>query len=208
MPGPRLAISLHEWTSYKSGSNPSPPTHNSTMSIPLTFVDKDIIKTPVVGPDGAVHYTIVTTTGMMHRRKETTVTAASGLVGVLNWRDHTFNINGFQRDIDSLKARTGGIFTSEREWNWGNRPFRLKYHNRQKELLVTPNFEPNPGMARFTPFHGHLFSDNEPAVLYLPYQIQDEFEKMFLLLAILHTEIHRQDQNRAAANGGGAAATG
>ncbi|KAJ7437220.1 hypothetical protein B0H11DRAFT_631636 [Mycena galericulata] len=168
------------------------------MSIPLTFVDKDIIRTPVAGPDGAVHYTITTTKGMLGR-KVTTVTAASGLVGVLNWRDHTFNINGFQRDIDSLRDRTGGIFNSEREWNWDNRPFRLKYHNMQKELLVTPNFEYNPGIARFTPFHRHLLSDNQPAVLYLPYQMQDEFEKMFLLLAILHTEIHRQDQNRAAA---------
>ncbi|KAJ6462637.1 hypothetical protein C8R47DRAFT_1202155 [Mycena vitilis] len=64
---------------------------------------------------------------------------------------------------------------------------------------VALNFGATPTTAnvaltvRFTPYHSHLLHDNERAVLYLPQQMQDEIERMFLLMAILHTEMHRQD---------------
>lgn len=47
--------------------------------------------------------------------------------------------------------------------------------------------------VRFTPRHPHLVHDNERAVIYFPHQLQDETERMFLLLAVLQTELHRQD---------------
>lgn len=100
----------------------------------------------------------------------------------------------------------------EREWNWANRPYLLKYHDSHKELLVrlphlpppkipiltcpiqaTPNFGTPAGTVRMTTYHSHLFHDNERAVIYFPLQMQDEIERMFLLMAMLHTEIHRQD---------------
>ncbi|KAJ7438378.1 hypothetical protein B0H11DRAFT_1935272 [Mycena galericulata] len=165
------------------------------MSIALTFTEKHLLESPIVGPEGAVHYTITTSRGLMGR-KATTIGATSGLVGVIDWREETFNINGFQRKIETLKAHAGGILNAEREWNWGYRPFHLKYHDWHTELLATPKFEPNPGMVRFTPFQSHLLHDNKRAVIYFPYQMQDEFEKMFLLMAILQTEIHRQDVQR------------
>lgn len=81
------------------------------MSIALTFVDKQLLRTALVGAEGAVHYTTSTTSGFLGR-KVTTINAASGLVGVINWREKTFNINGVQREWDDLKSRTGGIFSS------------------------------------------------------------------------------------------------
>ena len=50
--------------------------------------------------------------------------------------------------------------------------------------------------VRFTTHHAHLLHDNERAAIYFPYQMQDEIERMFLLMAILQTEIHRQDAVR------------
>jgi hypothetical protein len=47
--------------------------------------------------------------------------------------------------------------------------------------------------VRFTTFQSHLFHDNERAILYFPDQMQDETERMFIMMAILQTEIHRQD---------------
>ncbi|KAJ7144123.1 hypothetical protein C8R44DRAFT_846097 [Mycena epipterygia] len=169
------------------------------MSIALTFVDQNLLDSPVVGAEGAVYYTTSTTSGF-RGRKVTTIMAASGLVGVINWREKKFIINGVQRDWDDLESRSGGIFSSEREWNWGNRPYNLKYHDSHKELLATPNFGNAAGTVRFTTYRSHLLHSNEPAVIYFPHQMQDELERMFLLMAILHTEIHRQDDSRIATN--------
>jgi hypothetical protein len=47
--------------------------------------------------------------------------------------------------------------------------------------------------VRFTTYHRHLLHESEPAVIYFPHQMQDELERMFLLMAILQTEIHRED---------------
>lgn len=123
------------------------------MSIALTFIDKDLLKSTLVGAEGAVQYTTSTTSGF-RGRKVTTITAASGLVGTINWRAKTFDINGVERGWHDLKSKSGGIFSSyvllvlvgesnlmldglsEREWNWGNRPYLLKYHDSQRELLV------------------------------------------------------------------------
>ncbi|KAJ7035911.1 hypothetical protein C8F04DRAFT_498720 [Mycena alexandri] len=55
------------------------------------------------------------------------------------------------------------------------------------------NFNSGVGIVRFTHYGIHLFQENDRAVLYLPHEMQDEIERMFLLTAILQTEIHRQD---------------
>ncbi|KAJ6545483.1 hypothetical protein B0H19DRAFT_999202 [Mycena capillaripes] len=174
------------------------------MATPLTFVDKKLLDTAVVGPEGAVCYTTTTTSGF-RGRKITTITAASGLLGFINWREKVFVINGVQREWDDLKERSGGIFSSEREWNWGNRPYKLKYHDSDKELLATPTTGNVAGTVRFTTFHSHLFHDDERAVIYFPHQMQDENERMFLMMAILQTEIHRQDAQNAAIAGAASA---
>ncbi|KAF7328172.1 hypothetical protein MVEN_02574800 [Mycena venus] len=163
------------------------------MATALTFVDKKLLETPVVGPEGAVYYTTTTTNGHFRGRKITTITAASGLVGFINWRENIFIINGVQRKWDDLKSRSNGIFSSEREWNWGKRPFKLKYHDSHKELLATPTVGSVADTVRFKPYEAHLLAHNEPAAVYFPDQMQDEVERMFLLMAILQTEIHRQD---------------
>ncbi|KAJ7784865.1 hypothetical protein DFH07DRAFT_947935 [Mycena maculata] len=174
------------------------------MSIALTFVDKDLLKSALVGPDGAVHYTTNTTSGVLGDtnrgflgRKETTITAANGLVGLIDWREKRFVINGVWRGVHGLRSRSGGIFSSEREWIWGSVPYRLKYHDAHRVLLATPNVGSVAGTVRFTTYQRHLVRTNEAAVIYFPHQIQDEIERMFLLMAILETETHRQDEQKA-----------
>ncbi|KAJ7035851.1 hypothetical protein C8F04DRAFT_1096935 [Mycena alexandri] len=171
------------------------------MALPLTFMDRKLTDSPVVGPDGGVYYTLSTTHGF-RGRKITTITAASGLVGFINWRDDLFVINGVEKKWDHIRAKSGGIFSSEREWNWDGRPYTLKYQNSHKELLATPKFNSVAGTVRFTTYDVHLFHENDRAVLYLPHQMQDEIERMFLLMAILQTEMHHQDRQRGARNAG------
>jgi hypothetical protein len=82
------------------------------MATALTFVDKKLLTTPVVGPEGAVYYTTTTTTGHFRGRKITTTAAASGLVGFINWREKAFVINSVQQKWNDLKSRSNGIFSS------------------------------------------------------------------------------------------------
>ncbi|KAJ6589315.1 hypothetical protein B0H19DRAFT_1248862 [Mycena capillaripes] len=163
------------------------------MPIPLTFTDKTILETTVVGPEGTVHYTTTNAKPGWGGRQITIITAASGLVGSINWREKTFVINGVQRAWDDLKSRSGAILSSEQEWNWGNRPFKLKYQNSHKELLATSTAGNTTFTVRFTPYRHHVLHDNERAVIYFPPEMQDEGERMFVLMAILQTEIHRLD---------------
>lgn len=60
-------------------------------------------------------------------------------------------------------------------------------------MKATPSSDNGAGTVRFTPFHQHLLKDNERAAIYFPLQMQDEIERMFVLMAILQTETHRQD---------------
>jgi hypothetical protein len=81
------------------------------MSIALTFVDKKLLESAVIGPEGVVHYTLDTTSGFLGR-KISTITAASGLVGIINWREKLFIINGVQQEWEDLEEKTGGLFSS------------------------------------------------------------------------------------------------
>jgi hypothetical protein len=67
------------------------------MSIPLTFADKRLVETVLVGPDGGVHYTTTSTRGF-GGRKLTTITAASGLTGFINWREKALVLKACNAD--------------------------------------------------------------------------------------------------------------
>jgi hypothetical protein len=81
------------------------------MSTALTFVTEELLNTTIVAPDGGVHYTTTTTDGWLGR-KVTTVSATSGLVGFIDWREKVFIINGVQQKWDELKSRPKGILSS------------------------------------------------------------------------------------------------
>ncbi|KAJ7166552.1 hypothetical protein C8R43DRAFT_986327 [Mycena crocata] len=167
------------------------------MSTILTFDTGKILNTSIVDADGSVHYTATTTSGF-RGRKVTTILAASGTEGVINWREKLFIINGVPRSWADLKARTGGMFNTEREWRWDQKSYKLKYDFAEKELMVTPS---SGSPVRFTPHRAYLFNirETKPAAIYFPSEMQDANEKMFLLMAVLKTEIQRQDTNEAAA---------
>ncbi|KAJ7436437.1 hypothetical protein FB451DRAFT_1454764 [Mycena latifolia] len=142
------------------------------MSIALTFSDKELLASPVMGP----------------RRR-------LGLVGIINWRDKTFTLNGVERKWDELKSRSDGIFSSEREWNWANRPYKLNRPEGDAE------FRKRSGRCALHDVPSALLHESQRAVLYFPHERQDESERMFLLMAILHMDTTREDRNEAAAGG-------
>ncbi|KAJ6529618.1 hypothetical protein B0H19DRAFT_1274014 [Mycena capillaripes] len=82
----------------------------------------------------------------------------------------------------------------EREWNWGSRPYNLKYRDSHKALLVAPMPGNVVGSMRFTTDESHLLDGRKSATIYSPPQMVDEIERGFLMLSILQTEGHRQDE--------------
>ncbi|KAJ6584331.1 hypothetical protein B0H19DRAFT_385046 [Mycena capillaripes] len=160
----------------------------------LTFVDKKLVDSPLVGPDGAVYYTTTTTHGF-RGRKITTIMAGSGLVGAINWRDKTFTINGVQRKWSDLRS---GHFSAwpARKWTWGNGTYKFQWHHMQKELVATSEY--GGDAVRFTTYEPHLFHKNSQATIHFPDNTQDEIERMFLLMAVLQTEMHKQDVSKSA----------
>ncbi|KAJ7458147.1 hypothetical protein FB451DRAFT_1564011, partial [Mycena latifolia] len=171
------------------------------MSTTLTFTDRHLLVSSLVGVDGVVHYTTSTTGGNFRGHKTTIVAAGrSGLVGLIDWRGMTFSINGAQRKFNDVRAKSR-TSSSEQEWNWGQRPYKLKYDNAHKELLATHPFG-SADVVRFTPYQGHLLHTTEPAAIYFPPQLQDEEERMFVLMAILETEIEREEKAKKMGDAG------
>ncbi|KAJ7190164.1 hypothetical protein GGX14DRAFT_580047 [Mycena pura] len=153
------------------------------MSTALTFVEKDLLESPVASPDGDWHYT-TNTTRSFWGPKSTAVTAASGLIGMIEWRAKVFVLNGEVREVKDLKCRAAGDGC---QWGWGSGPYVLQYSNSHKELLATPL---SGSAVRFTTYRRRLFRASEPAAVYFPEKM-DERERLFLLMAMLHTETMR-----------------
>ncbi|KAJ7129910.1 hypothetical protein C8R43DRAFT_1026191 [Mycena crocata] len=177
--------------------NPALQFHTTTMSTTLTFTDKNILQAALVSADGAVHYTTSTTSGFLGR-KVTTIMGTSGVVGVINWREDLFIINGVQRKWDDLKTRSNGILSREREWSWDMWSYKLKFDTWEKELLAIPSSGNAAGTVRFTPYRIRVFHHSEHATIHFPHNMEDGREPMFLLMAILQIEMHRQDREQRA----------
>ncbi|KAJ7216077.1 hypothetical protein GGX14DRAFT_696445 [Mycena pura] len=174
-----------------------------TGTTPLTFTDKHILDSGVVDPAGMLRYTTGTTRGFV-RRKVTNITGANGIVGTIDWREKAFTINGVQRRWDEvMKKLPGGgrrFRDSTYEWNWSSKQYRLEYHNSHKELLATSTASPTTETVRFVPASSVPFHhDGGHAVMYMPPHLEfDQVEEMFILIAILYTDVHRQDMDAAA----------
>ncbi|KAJ7456103.1 hypothetical protein FB451DRAFT_1277008 [Mycena latifolia] len=161
------------------------------MATALTFTETSLLASPIAGADGIVHYT-TSTTHTAQGRGHTAITSASGgLHAQIDWAGKTFAVDGVCRRWDEVKAGTGWIFSSERQWTWGARAYSVKYRNAAKELLATPILGGPAGAVRFTPPRAH---GTIRAAIYFPHQITDARERLFLLMAVLQTEIERQDQ--------------
>ncbi|KAJ7056397.1 hypothetical protein C8F01DRAFT_1311310 [Mycena amicta] len=160
----------------------------------LTFSNKKLVDSSLIGEDGGVYYTTSSTEGAIRGRKVTTIRAASGLVGMIDWRKNVFVINGVEKPFGDV--RSGGFLTNwrGRRWQWSNKTYKVKFHRMQKAILDDMHF----GTVRFTTCEPHLLRKTEQATIQFPYEMQDEIERMFVLMAILQTEMHKQDIRKSA----------
>nr|GAT50868.1 predicted protein [Mycena chlorophos] len=167
-----------------------------TTPIPFTFLKARLEDCEVVGPDDVVYYEISTTHGFLGP-EITTIQSIGHVSGSIHWREHSFTLNGAEKKWGDLEHREKGLlgwFSSERDWDWNERPYNFKYHDMHKELLATPKF-PGGEIVRFTTYQYHLVHESARAVIYFP-QDMDLTERMFLLMAVIAMEVAREEQER------------
>ncbi|KAF7360681.1 hypothetical protein MVEN_00799900 [Mycena venus] len=128
-------------------------------------------------------------------RKTTTLRTSgffSGSAGKIHWRDKTFEIGGKTKKWRKVE-RSGGWFTSGREWEWSGHTYTVKHaHHR---WTVTDSHEE---VAHFTPYKSHLLRSNEHASLHFTSAIQDEHQRAFIILVLLYSETKRKDKQAKA----------
>ncbi|KAJ7613531.1 hypothetical protein FB45DRAFT_874481 [Roridomyces roridus] len=173
-----------------------------TLSLTFTNPKHDLIDTPLTAPDGEVHFTLSTMNGMLGR-KITTITSTSGLVGTIHWRENSFSLDGVQVPVKDLKTKSGGLLSREREWKWKNWGYKLKYHDWEKELRAVPTHEHAAGNVSFWPYRPLIYKDGDLATIQFPEIMKNEEERLFALMAILYTDMERQDNNMIAGHTGG-----
>ncbi|KAK7042738.1 hypothetical protein R3P38DRAFT_3449310 [Favolaschia claudopus] len=158
------------------------------MALTLTFVNKRVLDSAVVGSDGSAHYT-VSTHYAWFGRKFTTITAANGLVGHIHWRKHTFELGGMKTKWSEIRSGRGWWNPhQEYEWHWGDSraPYRVKFHKLSSELVATPL---RGGEAtRFQPHHSYV--STKAPVIYLPQESaqKDDIERMFVLMVLIQSD--------------------
>ncbi|KAK7012753.1 hypothetical protein R3P38DRAFT_3208599 [Favolaschia claudopus] len=145
---------------------------------------------------------------LVHRRHITTITAVGigGLVGEIDWQEKAFVINGVRRSWDEIRVKNSRLEFFKCSWTWGDIPtYKFEYQNHNKELVATPT-TPNPAIIftgyRPKAFHRHA---TEPASVQFPLGLNayDEIERMFVLMAMVHSEVKKGDLEAAAAAAGG-----
>ncbi|KAJ7056438.1 hypothetical protein C8F01DRAFT_1121988 [Mycena amicta] len=169
----------------------------------LTFTDKHVENASLLGPDGATHYTAHTLSGSLHRRQLTTVTVtATGLVGIINWGEKTFEVNGVARSWNDVCLEPRQIMSDGKTWRWSTNSYTFKRNTFQRELLVTsPSVAPGAEtiIARFTSPQVHLLTKNTPASFQFLHPLHDQVEEMFILLVVIQTQVKRRDAAAMAA---------
>ncbi|KAJ7055787.1 hypothetical protein C8F01DRAFT_1373308 [Mycena amicta] len=169
----------------------------------FTFTSKKLVDCALAGPDSGVYYSTSSTTGAIRGRKITTIRGASGLVGMIDWKRKTFSINGVEKSFDDEKpfddVCSGGFLTNwrGRSWQWTDKSFKVESQHMQKEILATSD-DMGSGVVRFASYEPHLISKNEAATIRFPYEMQDEIDRLLVLMAILQPEMHEQDIRKSA----------
>ncbi|KAJ7785264.1 hypothetical protein DFH07DRAFT_763862 [Mycena maculata] len=158
------------------------------MSRELTFKSKDILNSHLHAGHSNP-YTTSTSSGVLGRKTTTLKTGfLSGSAGKIDWRDKEFKIGGRTKKWRKVES-SGGWFTSGREWEWAGYTYTVK-HSHHKWTATNSHRE----VAYFTPYQSHLLRSSEHASLYISPEIQDEHQRVFLILVLLYSETKRQDK--------------
>ncbi|KAJ6616762.1 hypothetical protein B0H10DRAFT_1376197 [Mycena sp. CBHHK59/15] len=85
-------------------------------------------------------------------------------------------------------SSSGGWFTSAREWNWSGQTYTIKHSHRGWTATTSDGTE----VARFSPYKLHLLNSSEHGSLQISPYIQDEHERVFIIVVMIYSATKRQ----------------
>ncbi|KAJ3505870.1 hypothetical protein NLJ89_g7186 [Agrocybe chaxingu] len=172
-----------------SQSDSKPPSSALTFNLS----EYDLGNTPIVPdpPDASpLSFTTATERSFTDAPKLTTLTTTSSdpetkpIVGVLDWKKKTMEINGRTRLVADLKSKTSGsAFNLTREWTWGT----SKYVVSTKKGVWTAK-RGEDSIAVLTPLIRHPFKKDELRTLTFHVNLSEE-EMIFLILALIYQDL-------------------
>jgi len=116
------------------------------------------------------------------------------IVGVINWRRKTFEINGVRKKVDDIRRKPKGFGNKSRFWKWAD----------DREEYEVVHFEDGGWQALCTssdiveatfsvPYRTHLFKKTKPLVMNLTREALAR-DEIFLILALIYCETKRQEK--------------
>ncbi|KAG6863847.1 hypothetical protein C0991_002705, partial [Blastosporella zonata] len=148
--------------------------------------------------DKSVLYTLKTTFGLRGRKvtvllDENPPPGRSAHVASLYWKDKLFEILGQRKYVSDIRRKEGRFLSKTRHWKWSTerKEYELRYD--EDEGWKAALNENMSIAARFlVPSRPYLFRKPPPPALHLT-KTALERDEVFLILAMLYSEIKRQD---------------
>jgi len=162
----------------------------------FTFSDQNIQNCDLLHESGrSLSYRIDTPyTG----RKMTTLAPmghgpSRGISGAIDWRKDTFRVGGVTRDRSTIKHKTGGIFSSTREWRWSRQTYTVKFNDGTWTASTSPSDQPT--VATFFPFKFRFFSPSGLArITFTPGVLEEDM--IFLILVMIWSDIRQKNPDQ------------
>ncbi|RDB20612.1 hypothetical protein Hypma_012130 [Hypsizygus marmoreus] len=168
----------------------------------LTFHGKDILDSIIRSEDNTTHYYTSTTTSF-RGRKITSIQydpphslSAGYTAGTIDWRTGVFDIGGLQRPISMLKRKSGGLFSSEREWTWSGEKYIIKFGG---DRWTATRRSDNETCAVFTMRESHTLRDSKSATITFPVTIPAE-DVLFLMMVMIYSVTRHEDKRKQSQN--------
>ncbi|KAG6901270.1 hypothetical protein C0995_014359 [Termitomyces sp. Mi166 len=156
--------------------------------------------------DKSVLYTLKTTFGLRGRKvtvllDENPAPGRSSHVASLYWKDKSFEILSQKKTVSEVRRTQGGFFKKwvvgdldlSRHWKWttDRKEYELRYDD-DEGWKATLNDNMSIAARFLVPGRPHLFGKLDPPTLHLT-KTALEADEIFLILALIYSEIKRQD---------------
>jgi len=165
----------------------------------FTFGDQDILNCDLLPESGrSLSYRINTSKGFIGRKKTTLVPmdrgASRGISGAIDWRNDTYEVGGVTRDRSTIKHKTGGMFSSTREWRWSRQTYTVDFNGDGIWTALTSSSR-HPTVATFYPYKFRFFSPSGLAHISFSPDVSEE-DMIFLILVMIWSDTQQKDRNQ------------
>jgi len=197
-----IEIDLHEGQQV-----PPPPTIPLPSRMEALFDNKaNVLNAQLhASHDNSVIYSISTSQTLWGRTytylRDTNPASGreSTIVGAINWRKKTFEIQGQRKLIRDVRRKPKGFFDRTRFWRWSDdrEEYEIVYHNQEEwqALLSAKNSDIEATFS--VPFRPQLFGKAKPVVLNLS-RVALARDEVFLILVFIYGETKRQEKMNSA----------